>query len=530
MSTIHIFVSYSREDKRWLDPNDEFGLIPWLARSLRRDGVEFWYDRTGIEPGDKFQPLIEQEIDRADIAILLVSHGFRNSEFIETVELPRIKARVERGEMVAIPILVEPCSWDDIEFISSRQMLPGGPTPLLDHTETDRSWAYVRDEILRGIRRRIEMLRQSSVPRAGEPVETPQAEMTPTPGTAPKPPKEPDQQPGQELEGLSGAEPIQPADVRAAVEAAIQDVVATSRVGMGGASVEDNNSGTVWKRLHDVYQGREIAALCALLQELTHDWMTHWKAVTLLSYCLRTAVGRHLASDILDAVALWLGAAPVLQSAALECITEAPVSTVSTREKWSRLYASLAVMPTARTQAIIRALPQFTPREETQRTAAAILDIAACTTDSGVLVAATEALRRLDYREGAHRIREIVAAAPVETAASLAYLLATWADKESAPAIRQSIENHRGGTNLRWPNMVWYLYVLEGGACAEYVAELLLSAVPDVQRQMLRLEGAVTKIKEAAVLDAVRELAETTRDPDVKKEAKAFLAKARADT
>jgi predicted ATPase len=169
VSPTRIFVSYSREDGRWLDPGSPHGLIPWLARSLRRDHVETWYDRAGLAAGDEFQPRIEEEIDRADIAILLVSQAFLASEFIERVELPRIAARAAQGRLIAIPILVEPCTWQEVEFVRSRQMLPGKPTPLIDYTKDDSGWAHVRFEILREIRARLGKLRSPGVlppPRA----------------------------------------------------------------------------------------------------------------------------------------------------------------------------------------------------------------------------------------------------------------------------------------------------------------------------------------------------------------------------
>ena len=42
--------------------------------------------------GVKGRRLIEGEFDQAHLAILLVSHGFLNSDFIENVELPRNSA------------------------------------------------------------------------------------------------------------------------------------------------------------------------------------------------------------------------------------------------------------------------------------------------------------------------------------------------------------------------------------------------------------------------------------------------------
>jgi photosystem II stability/assembly factor-like uncharacterized protein len=155
--TVHIFVGYAHEDKRWFDQEYRFNLIPFLKESLRRDNTEFWYDKE-LMGGDEYKRLIESEIDKAQIALLMVSQHFLNSEFIETFELPRIAARAERKELVVIPVLVEPCNWHDFPFLADRQMVPGS-SPLIHHTESEPKWADVRFEILDGLRRQVKRTR-----------------------------------------------------------------------------------------------------------------------------------------------------------------------------------------------------------------------------------------------------------------------------------------------------------------------------------------------------------------------------------
>jgi photosystem II stability/assembly factor-like uncharacterized protein len=156
--TVHIFVSYAREDKRWLDQEYRFNLIHFLKESLRRDNADFWYDKE-LMGGDEFKRRIESEIDRAQIALLLVSQHFLNSEFIESFELPRIAARAERKEIVVIPVLVEPCAWHDYPFLADRQMVPSS-SPLIHFTESEPKWADVRFEILDGLRRQVKRIRE----------------------------------------------------------------------------------------------------------------------------------------------------------------------------------------------------------------------------------------------------------------------------------------------------------------------------------------------------------------------------------
>ena len=159
-TTVHVFVSYAREDKRWLDPEYPCNLIPFLAESLRRHDVMFWYDKE-LKPGDVFKRQIESEIDQAHIAILIVSQSFLNSEFIEQIEMPRIAERARQGETIVIPVLVEPCDWSDYPFLADRQMVPSA-NPLIDFTESEAKWAKVKFQILDGLKAQLKRLRETT--------------------------------------------------------------------------------------------------------------------------------------------------------------------------------------------------------------------------------------------------------------------------------------------------------------------------------------------------------------------------------
>ncbi|MGD0156104.1 MAG: YCF48-related protein [Terracidiphilus sp.] len=159
-TAVRVFVSYAREDKRWLDPDYRYNLIPFLAESLRRHNVVFWYD-TELKPGDVFKRQIESEIDQAQIAVLIVSQSFLNSEFIEQIEMPRIAERARRGHTIVIPVLVEPCDWSDYPFLADRQMVPSA-NPLIDFTESEAKWAKVKFQILDGLKAQLKRIREAS--------------------------------------------------------------------------------------------------------------------------------------------------------------------------------------------------------------------------------------------------------------------------------------------------------------------------------------------------------------------------------
>ena len=175
-----VFVSYAREDRKWLDRDYRFNLIPFLMESLKRQNVVFWFDKD-LKPGDEFRNHIEAEIDQAQIALLIVSQAFLNSEFIDKYEMSRIADRARLGQMIIVPVLVEPCDWSEYPVLADRQMVPGA-LPLIDFTESDPKWARVKAEILDGLKTQIKRIRapqtsaqspgnQSNLPRERAPFE-----------------------------------------------------------------------------------------------------------------------------------------------------------------------------------------------------------------------------------------------------------------------------------------------------------------------------------------------------------------------
>jgi photosystem II stability/assembly factor-like uncharacterized protein len=155
---VRVFVSYAREDRRWLDPDYRFGLIPFLMESLRRHRVVFWFDKE-LKPGDEFGRLILSQIEESQIALLIVSQNFLNSEFIENREMPRIAERARLGQMIVVPVLVEPCDWSEYPFLADRQMVPS--SPLIEYTESEPQWAKVRFQILDGLKAQLKRIREA---------------------------------------------------------------------------------------------------------------------------------------------------------------------------------------------------------------------------------------------------------------------------------------------------------------------------------------------------------------------------------
>ncbi len=115
----NVFISYNHEDGAALD-RLRVHLNPLVDRGL----VDFW-DDTRIAPGAVWGGEIERAIERADVAVLVVSADFLASDFITKHELPRILERHLRSEIELLPVF-----WGVSNVAHLPYTVPGSATPL----------------------------------------------------------------------------------------------------------------------------------------------------------------------------------------------------------------------------------------------------------------------------------------------------------------------------------------------------------------------------------------------------------------
>jgi formylglycine-generating enzyme required for sulfatase activity len=196
MEPIRIFISYAHANAIWLrktvrdragtmEPNPK-DLLTYWRNGLQFEGeVEFWYDRDedeGLRGGDVWRKRILEELDHAEVGVLLITQEFVQSGFIRREELPRMVGRAERGEMELLPVLVEPAEWEELD-LASFQLTPGRPTPLLQFlSEHEQHFKTAMLEVLKSLKAKVRRIRQRrdgvSAPAKEEPVAPakPQAE------------------------------------------------------------------------------------------------------------------------------------------------------------------------------------------------------------------------------------------------------------------------------------------------------------------------------------------------------------------
>jgi tetratricopeptide (TPR) repeat protein len=111
----NVFISYSHKDETWKDR-----LQTQLAVLEMEGLLSVWEDRQ-IDLGDDWYPEIEAALNTSDVAILLISADFLTSKFIRGEEIPRLLKRREQEGIRVIPLIIKPCLWQKVPWLSAIQ-------------------------------------------------------------------------------------------------------------------------------------------------------------------------------------------------------------------------------------------------------------------------------------------------------------------------------------------------------------------------------------------------------------------------
>jgi hypothetical protein len=95
-----VFISYSHADKEWLER-----LKRHLKPLVREGNLDCW-DDTHIRPGDDWQQEIQNALDMARVAVLLISADFFASDFIDETELPPLLDAAKAKGVRILPVIL----------------------------------------------------------------------------------------------------------------------------------------------------------------------------------------------------------------------------------------------------------------------------------------------------------------------------------------------------------------------------------------------------------------------------------------
>jgi PAS domain-containing protein len=141
--TLQAFISYAHNDERCCKE---------LLRHLKLiKNVVAWHDRL-ITPGTHWQQELDQNLEAADIILLLISPAFFDSYYCRR-EMEQALERHKRHEAKVIPVVLCEHDWKDTE-LAALQALPEKGKPVKDWTSRDRAYT----SIAKGVREIVRKL------------------------------------------------------------------------------------------------------------------------------------------------------------------------------------------------------------------------------------------------------------------------------------------------------------------------------------------------------------------------------------
>ena len=116
-----VFVSYSHRDE---EEKEELvahlGVLP---------NVDLWRDDR-IGAGGDWEQEITEAMDRASVAILLITANFLNSGFIKRKEVPRLLEHRASEGLTVFPVIAKACAWEEVPWLTKMNVKPKNGTPV----------------------------------------------------------------------------------------------------------------------------------------------------------------------------------------------------------------------------------------------------------------------------------------------------------------------------------------------------------------------------------------------------------------
>ena len=145
---VTLFISYAHKDEALRAELDAH------LKLMQRTGlVQKWDDRL-LKPGEEWRKGIDDNLERADIILLLVSADFLASDFCWQEEMEHALERHQTGKARVIPIIIRNADWTQAKF-AKLQALPKEGQAVTLWPDRDSAWTNVAE----GIRRVAEEIR-----------------------------------------------------------------------------------------------------------------------------------------------------------------------------------------------------------------------------------------------------------------------------------------------------------------------------------------------------------------------------------
>jgi hypothetical protein len=143
---VKAFISYSHKDEALRNE-----LESHLAMLKRSGVIETWHDRR-IVAGSELDSAISEQLESAQIILLLISADFLASNYCYDVELGRAMEKHSDGSAVVIPVILRPCDWHSSPF-GKLMATPTDGKPVTMFANQDEAFTNIAKDIRRAAER-----------------------------------------------------------------------------------------------------------------------------------------------------------------------------------------------------------------------------------------------------------------------------------------------------------------------------------------------------------------------------------------
>jgi hypothetical protein len=156
---IKVFLSYSHKDD---ELKKEF--CDHLAVLQNNQLIASWQDRN-IDAGSEWADAIDQNLEQAEIILLLVSSAFLASRYCYSIEMQQALKRHKSGTAIVIPVIIRDSSWTTSP-LGQLQAVPRDNRAVAawgDPFARDTAWRQVTEEITKVVQRMIDRRQSESM-------------------------------------------------------------------------------------------------------------------------------------------------------------------------------------------------------------------------------------------------------------------------------------------------------------------------------------------------------------------------------
>ncbi|MPW19734.1 TIR domain-containing protein [Paraburkholderia sp. CNPSo 3157] len=151
-----VFFSYTHIDESLRDQ-----LEIHLSLMKREGLISAWHDRR-IIAGDNLDDSIDEQLEKADIILLLVSANFIASEYCIATEMTRALERHKAGDARVIPVILRACDWHSAPF-GKLNAVPTDGRPVTSWANQDEAFT----DIAKSIRKAVAATASAAAPKVG---------------------------------------------------------------------------------------------------------------------------------------------------------------------------------------------------------------------------------------------------------------------------------------------------------------------------------------------------------------------------